>query len=146
MTERFFEEILLSYRLIFGQDERSWRAFTHRVPVWQEQRGRSTWENAWDCDPMLHLLCGRSSSDPDARKVYDEIDVHEPTKSYDTRSEFLYFGERLVELHQFSRLHQPQSLMALLGDRRDVAAWYNLWNNQVRNSFHVHRDLCLLRS
>ena len=132
LTEQFFEEILLTYRLIFGQDDRSYKAFSRMVPVWEEQRGRTSWEMGWACDPMLLTLCGKSATSSDeARKLYDEIDAGEPANCYDPNTQFPFFGKRLLELQQFIKQHQPQNVRALFNDRRDVAAWYLLWNNQV---------------
>jgi hypothetical protein len=131
-TEQFFEEILLTYRLIFGQDDRSYKAFSRMVPVWEEQRGRASWETTWACDPMLLILCGKSATSEEARKIYTEINANEPANCYNANTEFHFFGNRLLELQQFVKQHQPQNVRALLNDRRDVAAWYMLWNNQVR--------------
>lgn len=134
-TDDFFKEILLSYSLIFGQDERSYKAFARMVPVWEEQRGRSSWETTWDSDPMLHVLCGQSSNDEEARKIYDEIDANEPASYYNPHTEFPFFGKRLLELQQFIKQHQPHTVRSLLNDRRDLSAWYNLWNTQVLIAF-----------
>jgi hypothetical protein len=131
LTEQFFEEILLTYRLIFGQDDRSYKAFSRMVPVWEEQRGRTSWEMTWAGDPMLLILCGQSAISEEARKIYDEIDANEPANCYDPHTQFPFFGKRLLELQQFIKQHQPQNVRALLNDRRDVASWYILWNNQV---------------
>lgn len=130
-TEEFFVEILLSYRLIFGQDERSWKAFSKMEPVWQEQRGRSSWETTWDCDPMLYVLCGKSPTDEEARQVYEEVEANEPGNYYDPHTEFPFFGKRLLELQQFIQQYEPHNVRSLLNDRRDYAAWYTLWNNQL---------------
>jgi hypothetical protein len=137
LTEQFFEEILRTYRLIFGQDDRSYKAFSRMVPVWEEQRGRTSWETTWACDPMLFILCGKSATSEEARKIYDEIDANEPHNCYNPNTEFPFFGKRLLELQQFIRQHQPHNVRALLNDRRDVAAWYTLWNNQVSVDFLV---------
>jgi hypothetical protein len=146
-TEEFFEEILLTYRLIFGQDDRSYKAFSRMVPVWEERRGRTSWETTWACDPMLLILCGKSATSEEARKIYDEIGANEPAVEpasepatepadyYNANKEFPFFGKRLLELQQLIIHHQPQNVRALLNDRRDVAAWYTLWNNQVRVDF-----------
>jgi hypothetical protein len=143
LTEQLFKEILLTYRLIFGQDDRSHRAFSRNVQVWEEQQhcgssGTSTpWEATWACDPMLRTLCCKSATgDAEARKIHDEIDdsgSSEPTNltCYNANLEFPFFGKRLLELQQFTSQHQPQNVRALLNDRRDVATWYTLWNNQV---------------
>jgi hypothetical protein len=127
----FFEEILLSYRLIFGQDERSYKAFLRMLQACEEKRGRPSWEMTWDCDPMLYQLCGQSSSDEEARKIYDEIDANEPASYYNAHTEFPCLAKRLIELQQFIDQHQPSSVRSLLNDRRDISAWYSLMNNQV---------------
>jgi hypothetical protein len=140
LTEQFFREILLTYRLIFGQDERSHKAFSRTIPVWEEQHSTTnsspSWEVSWTCDPMLLTLCGKSATtDPDAQKIFDEIDAeYQPANlCYNANLEFPFFGKRLLELQQFISQQQPQNVRALLNDRRDVAAWYTLWNNQVSN-------------
>jgi hypothetical protein len=147
LTEQFFEEILLTYRLIFGQDDRSYKAFSRMVPVWEEQRGRTSWEMTWACDPMLLILCSKSATSEEARKIYDEIDADEPANCYDPSTQFPFFGKRLLELQQFVKQHQPQNVRALLNDRRDVAAWYTLWNNQVSVDFLLrfpnHTKVCI---
>ena len=147
LPEAFFEEILLTYRLIFGQDDRSYKAFSRMVPVWEEQRGRTSWETSWACDPMLLILCGKSATSEEARKIYDEIDANEPHNCYNPNTEFPFFGKRLLELQQFVKQHQPQNVRALLNDRRDVAAWYAIWNNQVSVDFLVrftsHTKVCI---
>ena len=131
-TDELFEEVLLSYRLIFGQDDRSWKAFSRMAPLWEEQRGRLPWEATWDCDPMLAVLCGKSCTDEEARQVYDDIDANEPANYYDSNTEFPFFGKRLLELQQLIKQYQPQDVRSLWNDRRDVAAWYTLRTNQVR--------------
>jgi hypothetical protein len=150
LPEEFFEEILLTYRLIFGQDDRSHKAFSRMAPVWEEQRGRTSWETSWACDPMLLILCGKSATSEEARKIYDEIDANEPSNGpsdYYNLADFPFFGKRLLELQQFIRLYQPQNVRALLNDRRDVAAWYSLWNNQVSVDFFIrfttHTKVCI---
>jgi hypothetical protein len=135
-SQDFFREILLSYRVIFGQDERSWKAFSRIVPAWEDRVDLSSnpsWESSWDCDPLLHVLCGRSVETPEARQVYEEVDANEPTSNYIPHADFKFFGKRLLDLQDFIDQHQPRNVRGLLNDRRDVAAWYTLWNNQVCN-------------
>jgi hypothetical protein len=135
----------LSYRLIFGQDERSYKAFSRMVPLWEEQRGRSSWETNWDCDPMLHVICGQSSNDEEARNIYDDIDANEPASYYNPHTEFPFFGKRLLELQHFIKQHQPQTVRSLLNDRRDISAWYSLWNNQVYPETNSYSEEVCLR-
>jgi hypothetical protein len=130
-TEEFFREILLSYRLIFGQDDRSWRIFSRMVQTQENYRGHTSWGPSWDCDPMLLILCGKSSTNAEACRIYDEIDANEPTSYADPNTDFPFFGKRLLELQQFINQHQPQNIRSLLHDRRDVSAWYTVWSSQV---------------
>jgi len=88
-------------------------------------------ESYWACDPLLYTLCGKSCSSDDSQRIYDDIDANEPANYYNPHSEFPFFGKRLLELQQFVKQHQPQTLRSLLNDRRDVAAWWTLWNNQL---------------
>lgn len=129
-TEEFFQEILLSYRVIFGQDTRSWKAFSRMIPL-EEQSGMSACEASWSCDPMLAILCGKSSISPAARRIYDEIDACEIANSYDPATDFQFFGRRILELQSFVKQHQPRTLRGLWSDRRDAKAWWTLWGNQV---------------
>ncbi|KAI9767663.1 MAG: hypothetical protein M1840_005534 [Geoglossum simile] len=132
-TDKFFKETLLSYRLIFGQDDRSWRAFSQLARSQETYRGQTFWEATWDCDPMLLTLCGKSATSGEAKQIYDDINAGYPASYYDPNTEFPFFGKRLLELQQFIKRQKPQDLRALLRDRRDVSVWYGVWSNQVSN-------------
>jgi len=144
--DNLFREILLSYRMIFGQDDRSWKAFKNMIPLLEEQRGRSSWETTWDCDPLLSVLCGSSCKDKEIRQLYDDIDANEPASFYDPNKEFPFFGRRLLKLQQLIKHHQPHDVRSLLNDRRDVAAWYNLRTNQLLAIFGCVTILLMLVS
>jgi hypothetical protein len=127
-VDEFFEEILLSYRLIFGLDERSWRSFSRIKATKEEQQVAGDIGMIWD--PLLYTLCAKSPLSKDAQSIYEEIVASEPAKAYPC-AEFPFFGRRLIALQEFVKKHQPQNVRSLLNDRRDVAAWYTLWSNQV---------------
>ena len=125
----FFEEILFSYRLIFGLDDRSWRSFSRIKTTKEEQQVVGDTAMIWD--PLLHTLCAKRAEH--AQSIYDDIaaiEASEPPKAYPC-AEFPFFGRRLIALQEFVDQHQPQNVRSLLSDRRDVATWYTLWNNQV---------------
>ena len=128
-ADEFFEEILRSYRLIFGQDERSWKSFSKMLIALEEDQGQD--KSIWATDPLLRVLCGQSSMSNDARYIYEEIDTNQPATYADPYSEFPFLGKRLLELQQFGRQYQPQTVWSLLNDRRDVAAWFTLRTNWV---------------
>ncbi|KAH7416711.1 hypothetical protein BKA64DRAFT_274608 [Cadophora sp. MPI-SDFR-AT-0126] len=128
-TAEYFEEILLSYRLIFGQDNRSWKAFSRMIATKEDSAMSGV--ASWACDPLIYELCAKRCSSDEASVIYDEIDANEPIEHYNPHIEFPFFGKRLLELQQYVQVYQPTNVRSLLSDRRNVAAWYNLWNNQI---------------
>jgi len=120
---------LRSYRLIFGQDDRSWKAFSKMLNKLEEEQGQGKSIGAFD--PLLRILCGQSSTSHEARYIYEEIDTNKQTTYCNPVTEFPFFGKRLMELEQFDKQHQPKSVRTLLNDRRDVAAWFILRSNQL---------------
>jgi len=142
-ASEYFEEILLSYRLIFGLDEKSWRPFSRIMTTMEEQEAFGELPFVWD--PLLHTLCGKSASTPEAQRIYDDIEASEPAKTY-PYTEFPFFGKRLIALQDFVNQHQPQNVRAMLNDRRDVAAWYTLWSNQLLVFFATFTIFLMLLS
>ncbi|KAG4441575.1 hypothetical protein IFR05_002960 [Cadophora sp. M221] len=142
-ASEYFEEILLSYRLIFGLDEKSWRSFSRIMTTMEEQEVSGDLPFVWD--PLLHTLCGKSSSSEEAQRIYDDIEASESAKTY-PYAEFPFFGKRLIALQEFVKQHQPQNVRSLLNDRRDVAAWYTLWNNQILVFFATFTIFLMLLS
>ncbi|KAH7407371.1 hypothetical protein BKA64DRAFT_413789 [Cadophora sp. MPI-SDFR-AT-0126] len=142
-ASEYFEEILLSYRLIFGLDERSWRSFSKIMTTMEEHEVPGDLPFVWD--PLLHTVCGKSASSEEAQRIYDDIEASEPAKTY-PYTEFPFFGKRLIALQDFVKQHQPQNVRSLLNDRRDVAAWYTLWNNQILVFFATFTIFLMLLS
>jgi len=143
-TDEFFEEILRSYRLIFGQDERSWQSFSKMLTRLEEEQGQG--RSIWACDPLLRVLCGQSSTSTEAAYIYEEIDTNQRTTYCNPETEFPFFGKRLMELEQFDKQHQPKSVRGVLNDRRDVAAWFTLWSNQLLVAFATFTILLMVLS
>jgi hypothetical protein len=129
--EEFFVELLLTYRLLFGQDDRSWRAFSRMVSLTGDDQNPIVQGN-WSCDPLLLTLCGKSCESDQAQTIYDDIEANPPSNYYDPVIEFPFFGKRLIELQRLVDQHQPHTVRSLLNDRRDVKSWVNFWGNQVR--------------
>jgi uncharacterized membrane protein YqjE len=142
-VDKFFEEILLSYRLIFGLDDRSWRSFSRIKATKEEQQVAGDTGMIWD--PLLYTLCAKSPLSKDAQSIYEEIVASEPAKAYPC-AEFPFFGRRLIALQEFVNQHQPQNVRSLLSDRRDVAAWYTLWSNQILVFFATFTIFLMLLS
>jgi hypothetical protein len=123
----YFREVLLSYRLIFGQGKASWKAFKKKLPILEEQ---------WDCsdkqsddgDPMLRTLCCSSYNSPNANRVYADIDACNYVSSYyNPISEFPFLGRRILNLQTFVSSQKPRTLRALWHDRHNVTFWWTSW-------------------
>jgi len=80
----------------------------------------------------------------EARVRYEEIDANQATTYYDPRSQFPFFGNRLVELQKFVNQHQPKNVKDLLNDRRDVAAWYTNRTNLLLALFATFTLLLMI--
>jgi hypothetical protein len=104
-------------------------------------RSQTSSEATWDCEPVLHILCGRSWASKEAEQVYDDIEANEHVEYYYPNTEFPLFGKRLLELQQFINRHPPRNIGSLLRDRRDVTVWYNVSSHQVSESHQcIHTE------
>ncbi|KAE9371883.1 hypothetical protein N431DRAFT_468037 [Stipitochalara longipes BDJ] len=107
----FLKEILLSYRLLFGQAKASRRFFRNILKS----------ETVLGCnpDPLLPLLC------------LDEYFAHPlvpPDRTaYVTPRDFLVLGSRLERLANEINVARPKSLTDLLHDRRDTLQYWTFW-------------------
>ena len=128
-TDEFFEEMLITYRLLFGQDEKSWRAFARMANAWEAEQSS---DKPGSFDPLLRTLCAQSCLSDTAAIIYKEIDAGVIASQYEPHTQFPFFGARLLELQEFVKQHQPQSVRGLFSDKRDVEKWWTLWSNLVR--------------
>lgn len=118
----YFKEVLISYRLIFGQTRSSYRDFNSLV-----SKKSLIWFGTGIVDPLLPVICGHSWDSEQVRSIYDEIDVDEASDYYTTSSDFPYLGERLEILQEYVRDHRSTTMTALWNDRRDVGWWWTFW-------------------
>jgi len=125
-SQEYFREVLLSYRLIFGQDKESWRMFRKKSAKWEPKWNWSDHQSE-DFDPLLLVLCGESYLDPGAKALYEEIDAAELSPYYFPDTDFPFLGRRLLNLQTFVRGRNPHSWKALWYDRRSMAFWWTFW-------------------
>jgi hypothetical protein len=102
----------MSYRLIFGQDEASWKEYK-KLKVQRHQR---TKQRLHDHDPLLDRLCGQNWRKE--AKFFDEINSFDA--AYLPSKALPYLGVRLLRVQNFSRAQNPQSWTILWHDRRDL--------------------------
>jgi hypothetical protein len=102
---QFLHEILLSYRLLFGQNKESRRGFKEMI------------NNADDM--ILQQLC--SSKDHQFPELFKERDF------YRLKRDFPILRSRLATLnHQMSNL-KPRGWKELWKDKRNSASWLTFW-------------------
>jgi len=129
LTDKFFEEILLTYRILFGQDDRSWKTRFRQMAIsWEAEQ---TAEKPWPCDPLLKSLCAQSCLSEGAKTIYKEREAGDLDRYYDPHLSFPFFAGRLIELQDFVKHHQSPNLRGVLTSKREVAALWNLWRNQL---------------
>ena len=126
-TQAFKQEVLLSYRVIFGQNEASRKLFRNEE--------RSAAGQTQPVDPLLDLLCGHvlkrkrqdlptdlwplSCRDPQGH--LQEQDV------YSTTTDFPTLGPRLLRLQAYSLRQTPSKIRDLWRDFRTPLQWYTFW-------------------
>lgn len=121
-------EVLLSYRLIFGQTRGS-RQLAKAALRLERNRG------ADEYDELLELVC----THPYDRKLRDLPSALWPVtcrnfqgslqeqSSYSSQDDFPLLGQRLAKLQSFTRRQQPSELWDLWRDRRNPLQWYTFW-------------------
>ncbi|KAK4116310.1 hypothetical protein N656DRAFT_774537 [Canariomyces notabilis] len=115
-------EILLSYRLIFGQERRSRAVFRKIQPfAGIPPQGR---------DPLLAHLCGRKRFECPVAKLV-ERDV------YDLEADFPHLRGRIALLSGYAASRKPRNVRQLWTDRRDSTSWLALWSVLIFGSLSI---------
>ncbi|KAL8911208.1 MAG: hypothetical protein Q9171_003584 [Xanthocarpia ochracea] len=123
LTEDFsaaqlMKEILLSYRMLF-RDNRSARILYRKT-----ERKKASIVDATgniSSDPQLDALCGLDLS----TSIFTwNQPVHE---TYHAESDFPILRKRLNILHLYMDGIQPNRMISLWRDRRDLRLWYTVW-------------------
>jgi hypothetical protein len=123
----YFREVLLSYRLLFGEERRSRRTFRSWVSRWQSE-WKSTPDNSKPpADPLLLVLGSQSWESDEARQIYDEIGATDPASLYSPTGDFKYFGKRLLDLQTYVRDRRSTSIVGLWFDTRNLQWWWTFW-------------------
>jgi hypothetical protein len=86
-------------------------------------------------DPILLLLGSHSWKAEEAREIYDEINAGDAASHYSSTSDFVFLGKRLLELQNYVRDHNSQSLLGLWYDRRNVQFWWTFWVSSTFSDF-----------
>jgi hypothetical protein len=107
------QEIILSYRLLFGQNKASRQLFQTLTPF------ENIPENGKDT--FLEQLCGRKQyqSNPNGPKQERE--------TYDLSHDFPILRSRLLPLLRHLASKKPRTWKQLWEDKRDSASWLTFW-------------------
>ncbi len=104
-------EILLSYRLLFGQDKEARKLFRSLKPFEDLPKEAH--------DPLLASLCGRKS--------FDAFELGEQHMTYRVAHDFPMLRCRLASLKMQLSVSKPRGWGELWRDRRDSAHWFTFW-------------------
>jgi hypothetical protein len=107
---------MCTYRLLFGQDMRSQKAFRADEG---KLLAKSKANDAWD--PLLPNLCGKGWA---SQAVYEDIGAPYVKTAYMAHDDFPYFGEKLTILQQFVETYESDTWTALWYDRRNLYQHY----------------------
>lgn len=105
-------EILLSYRLLFGQSRRS-RSLFRRLRPFQRIPQEAH-------DQFLSLICNRKHFDCPITLIERE--------EYDLAGDFPHLRSRIVRLNNYASSKKPRSIRQLWRDKRDSTAWLAFWS------------------
>lgn len=107
------EEILLSYRLLFGQSKASRRLFLKELRPFAGVPTEGQ-------DPLLTSLCG-------LKKLPKRWEVRGESAEYDLSEDFPHLRNRLVRLVGLTAEKKPRTLREMWFDKRDSASWMTFW-------------------
>ncbi|KAH8784320.1 hypothetical protein BGZ57DRAFT_925319 [Hyaloscypha finlandica] len=119
-ASEFYSEVLLSYRLLFGQDLSSAVDFlllTRDTPLPLDFH-----------DPLLPALCGAKWPTNDkARGVYKLLAAEDPSPQYRASIHFPFLGKRLLDIQAHVKGFHPNDFRSLWKDRRNREKWWTFW-------------------
>jgi hypothetical protein len=104
-------EVVLSYRLLFGQSKHSRKLFQHL-----SDSNPTLYLNA---DPFLYSLC--------AKKHPDHYLTPQDRSTYSVHHDFPVLGERITLLGRELKGTKPKTWMDLIRDRRDTTQYWTFW-------------------
>lgn len=115
------KEILLSYRLLFGQSSQSRHLFRQLQPfAGIPSQGH---------DQFLPLICGKSKCPCPVTLVERD--------EYDMAGDFPHLRSRLVLLNSYASGKRPRSILQLWRDKRDSTAWIAFWSVLIFGSASI---------
>lgn len=127
-------EILLLYRLLFGQSAASRGLLTDLLDQLRTTTG--------DVDPFLRTLCteplsrgflcfqNSNANLPSALFPSSNVDINGmlmESDTYSAQDDFPVFGSRMLALQSYNLRQRPSRVKDLWRDRRKPLQWYTFW-------------------
>ncbi|KAJ5253883.1 hypothetical protein N7524_011063 [Penicillium chrysogenum] len=118
---QFLVEVLLSYRLLFGQTKRSRGLFRSIDPFLRSKEANRNMR-----DPLLSSLCGARSWDDLLLDLRRDWELTQKETYYLPR-DFPILRYRFVVLQRHLSASAPRTWIQLWRDKRDSAHWMTFW-------------------
>jgi hypothetical protein len=130
--------MLLTYRLIFGQDPKSSRLFAKELAALTASKSPSKLKPASsksrqpcvfalpDTDPLLARLCSIRADAPGASEIYCDISAAS-VQSYYTPHAYPFFADKLLVLQAYVKEQHPHDWKTLWHDHRNKSNWWQFW-------------------
>ncbi|KAH0556662.1 hypothetical protein GP486_005534 [Trichoglossum hirsutum] len=152
-----YREVLLSYRLLFGQSLSSHKLLDQLLSQSSSSTATANHHRSHspsssdaiidDIDPFLPTICTspllsrwsylsfthRKKPSPlfpgtiFPSSVLDLNDQLQESDTYSARDDFTFFGPRLLTLQRYNMRQQPSKMKDLWRDRRNPLQWYTFW-------------------
>lgn len=112
---QFLQEVLLSYRLLFGQSAKSRRLFRHtfRPPEGHDNQ----------VDSLLPLICTKKQ----LANTYTPVSIPMDRSIYFAARDFPVLYERIEIIAKELKDARPKSIHDLIRDRRDTLQYWTFW-------------------
>jgi hypothetical protein len=124
----FVQEILRTYRFLFGQNKGSRKLFSKELKPGICDDGYY--------DTLLDELCGMSDADLRLRRPELGALIGGRASIFRT-SEFPNFGTRLRLVQEHVQKHRPKRLIDLYRDRRDQEKFFTFWAVIIFGTFAI---------
>ena len=125
----FLRDMILSYRLIFGMNAKSRKAFRAGVQSWHHDDLHDapfSAQRMFEMDPLLRLLCTDSGQSAELAQLLHLLDGEETSSRY-TFEDFPFLGSRLFQLQKFIEGHRATTWSLLWYNRTDASNWWVVW-------------------
>ena len=116
VSQAYLNEVILSYRLLFGQDKRSRNMFK------SEEAARAGEDGIQD--PFLLKLCSKKKINTASLNVACTPNTR---GFYGLQEDFPLLGSRLLQLQEFNMLQDSSTLREFWADRRNPFNFYTFW-------------------